>query len=197
MWCRYQKLESINPQNLRIMIFKETKLKGAYIIELEPLEDERGFFARTYCQKKFKKNGINIKIVQCNVSYNRKRGTLRGMHYQKAPHEEAKLISCLRGAIYDVIIDLRSDSPTYCQWFAIELSSNNYRILYVPEGFAHGFQTLDDDTVIFYQMSESYYPECAMGVRWDDKTFGIKWPRITSRIISEKDLNYPLLSYTS
>lgn len=124
------------------MIFKETRLKGVYIIEIEPLEDKRGFFARSFCRKEFETKGLNLHIVQCNVSYNKKNGTLRGMHYQAAPHEEAKLVSCIRGAIYDVIIDLRSDSPTYCQWFAVELTSDNCRMLYIPEGFAHGFQTL-------------------------------------------------------
>jgi dTDP-4-dehydrorhamnose 3,5-epimerase len=171
------------------MIFKETKLKGAYIIELEPIKDERGFFARTFCQKEFTKYNLNSHIVQCNISFNKKRGTLRGMHYQVAPYEEAKLVSCIRGAIYDVIIDLRPDSPTYCQWFAVELSSEDYKMLYVPKGFAHGFQTLEDNTVVFYQMSEFYHPECARGARWDDKAFGIEWP-ISVKIISEKDLSY-------
>ena len=172
------------------MIFKETKLKGAYIIELEPLEDERGFFARSFCQKEFEEHGLNPRIVQCNVSFNKKKGTLRGMHYQVAPHEEAKLVSCIRGAIYDVIIDLRPNSSTYCQWFATELSAENYKMLYVPEGFAHGFQTLEDNTVVFYQMSEFYHPECARGVRWDDSTFEIEWPEVSKRIISDKDQSY-------
>ena len=151
------------------MIFKETKLKGAYIIELELLEDERGFFARSFCIDEFKKNGIDFNIVQCNISYNKEKGTLRGMHYQIAPYEEAKIVSCIRGAIYDVIIDLRQESPIYCKWFAVELSAKNYKILYIPKGFAHGFQTLEDDTVVFYQMSEFFHPECTRGVRWDDK----------------------------
>ena len=174
------------------MIFKEIKLKGAYIIELEPLEDERGFFVRNFCQKEFKEHGLNFPIVQCNISYNKKKGTLRGMHYQVAPYEEAKLVSCISGAIYDVIIDLRPDSPTYCKWFALELTAHRspltaaYKMLYVPEGFAHGFQTLEDNTVVFYQMSEFYHPECARGVRWNDPAFGIEWP-IKQLVISSKD----------
>ena len=172
------------------MKFIETKLKGTYIIELEPMEDERGFFARSFCQKEFKKHGLNPRIVQCNISFNKKRGTLRGMHYQVSPYEEAKLVSCIRGAIYDVIIDLRQDSPTYCQWFAVELTEENYKMLYIPKGFAHGFQTLEDNTVVFYQMSEFYYPECARGVRWDDSTFEIEWP-LSEQVMSKKDLSYP------
>jgi len=168
------------------MIFTETKLKGPYIIELEPLEDERGFFARSFCQKEFEEHGLNPFIVQCNVSFNKEKGTLRGMHYQVAPHEEAKLVSCIKGAIYDVIIDLRPDSATYCQWFAVELSAENYKMLYVPESFAHGFQTLEDNTVVFYQMSEFFHPECAGGVRWDDPAFEIEWP-IKKLIVSSKD----------
>jgi len=172
------------------MIFTETKLKGAYIIELELLEDERGFFARSFCQKEFEEHGLNPRIVQCNISYNKKKGTLRGMHYQAAPNEEAKLVSCIRGAIYDVIIDLRPDSTTHCQWFAVELSAENYKMLYVPEGFAHGFQTLEDNTVVFYQMFEFYHPECARGVRWDDPAFRIRWP-LSNRVMSKKDQSYP------
>ena len=178
------------------MIFRETKLKGAYIIELEPLEDERGFFARSFCQKEFEEHGLNLRIVQCNVSFNKKKGTLRGIHYQVTPYEEVKLVSCIRGTIYDVIIDLRPDSPTYCKWFALELTAHcspvttPYKMLYIPEGFAHGFQTLEYDTVVFYQMSEFYHPECARGVRWDDPAFGIEWPEVGKRIISEKDQSY-------
>jgi dTDP-4-dehydrorhamnose 3,5-epimerase len=171
------------------MIFKGTRLKGAYIIEPEKLADERGFFARTYCQEEFEKHGLNIRIVQCNISYNKKRGTLRGMHYQVAPHEEIKLVSCIKGAIYDVIIDLRPNSPTYTQWLNVELSSQDYNMLYIPEGMAHGFQTLEDDTVVHYQMSEFYHPECAKGVRWNDPAFGIKWP-LRNPLLSEKDKGY-------
>jgi dTDP-4-dehydrorhamnose 3,5-epimerase len=171
------------------MIFAETRLKGAYIIEIEPLEDERGFFARSFCQKEFEEHSLNFSIVQCNLSYNKKKGTLRGMHYQIAPHKEARLVSCIRGAIYDVIIDLKEHSPTYRQWFAVELTAENYRMLYVPEGFAHGFQTLDDNTEVFYQMSEFYHPECARGVRWNDSAFGIEWP-LPNPILSDKDRGY-------
>jgi dTDP-4-dehydrorhamnose 3,5-epimerase len=172
------------------MIFKETKLKGAYIITIDPIEDERGFFARSFCVKEFEKYGLNPSITQCNISYNGKKGTLRGMHYQVPPHEEAKLVRCTMGAIYDVIIDLRPDSPTFKQWVATELLANNRRMLYIPEGVAHGFQTLEDHTEVFYQMSEFYYPECAKGVRWNDPTFGIFWP-VDAQMISIGDQQYP------
>ncbi|UCH52124.1 MAG: dTDP-4-dehydrorhamnose 3,5-epimerase [Chloroflexota bacterium] len=172
------------------MIFKETSLKGAYIIELEPLEDERGFFARSFCQKEFEEHGLNPRIAQCNISYNKKKGTLRGMHYQSTPYQEAKLVCCTKGAIYDVIIDLRKDSPTLKQWIAVELTAEDHRMLYVPEGFAHGFQTLKDDTVVFYQMSEFYHPEFSKGVRWNDPAFRINWPD-DIRVISDRDRQYP------
>lgn len=173
------------------VIFTETKLKGAFIIEPERLEDGRGFFARTFCQEEFKVHGLNPRVVQCNISFNKKKGTLRGMHYQVAPHKEAKLVRCTRGAIYDVIVDLRPDSPTLKQWVAVELTADNRRMFYIPEGFAHGFLTLEDDTEVFYQMSEFYHPECARAVRWDDPAFGIKWPTAGQRIISAKDRGYP------
>lgn len=173
------------------MIFKETELKGAYFINLEKNEDERGFFARTFCEKEFSARNLTIQVKQCNVSYNEKKGTLRGMHYQAAPHEEAKIVSCTRGAIYDVIIDLRSGSSTYCKWCAIELSAQNYLSLYIPKGFAHGFQTLENNSVVFYQMSEFYHPESARGIRWDDPLFLIEWPS-NDKIVSAKDTGYPL-----
>jgi dTDP-4-dehydrorhamnose 3,5-epimerase len=172
------------------MIFKETKLKGSYIIEIDSIGDERGFFARSFCAKEFEKYGLNPRIAQCNISYNEKKGTLRGMHYQVAPYEEAKLVRCTMGAIYDVTLDLRPDSPTFKQWVATELTANNRRILYIPEGVAHGFQTLEDHTEVFYQMSEFYYPECAKGVRWNDLTFGIFWP-VDVQMISIGDQQYP------
>lgn len=185
------------------MLFKETKLKGAYIIELEPFLDERGFFARSFCQKEFKLHEINLDIVQCNISYNKKNGTLRGMHYQAAPSAEAKLVSCIRGTIYDVIIDLRPDSPTYCKWTGIRLTAHcsqltayslpltaPYRMLYIPKGFAHGFLTLEDDTDIFYQMSAFYAPGYGRGIRWNDPAFGITWPGEIS-VISDQDKSYP------
>jgi len=174
------------------MKFTETKLKGAYIIEPERLEDERGFFARTFCQKEFEAHGLNSSLVQCSISYNKRKGTLRGMHYQVAPNAEVKLVRCTKGAIYDVIIDLRSDSPTFCQWISVELNIENHRMLYIPEGFPHGFQTLEDDTEVFYQMSEYHASEYARGVRWNDPVFGIEWPENTKIIISEMDLSYPL-----
>ena len=172
------------------MIFTEINLKGAFIIEPERLEDERGFFGRTFCQEEFRAHGLNPRLVQCNISFNKKKGTLRGMHYQIAPHEEAKLVRCTMGAIYDVIIDVRADSPTFKQWVAVELTVENRRMLHVPEGFAHGFQTLADNTEVFYQMSEFYHPECARGVRWNDPAFGIEWPD-DERIISAGDQQYP------
>ena len=173
------------------MIFHETRLKGAFIIEPERLEDDRGFFARTFCIEEFRKHGIEFRVVQCNISFNKKKGTLRGMHYQIAPYEEAKLVRCTRGAIYDVIIDLRPESPTFKQWIAVELTAENRRMLYVPKGFAHGFQTLEDNTEVFYQMSEFYHPEYARGVRWDDPAFGIEWP-IKEIIVSAKDASWKL-----
>jgi len=174
------------------MIFTETILKGAYVIEPEKCEDERGFFARSFCIEEFEKQGMDFRIVQCNISFNKKKGTLRGMHYQVSPHQEAKLVSCIRGKMYDVIIDLRQDSQTYCKWFSVELNENNYKSLYIPEGFAHGFQALEDNTVVFYQMSEFYHPECARGVRWDDPVFGIEWPHQPT-LINEKDQTWSLI----
>ena len=158
------------------MIFTATELDGAYRIEPERLEDERGFFARMWCQEEFKAHGLNPNLVQCNVSYNKRKGTLRGMHYQVAPHEEAKLVRVTRGAIYDVIVDLRPTSPTYRQWASAELSAENRATVYVPPGFAHGFQTLTDDAEVFYQMSESHHAESSRGLRWDDPALGIEWP---------------------
>ena len=171
------------------MIFTETKLNGVYILEIEKLNDERGFFARTWCKQEFVKYGLNSNLSQCSISFNLKRGTLRGMHYQISPYQETKLVRCTAGAIYDVVIDLRPDSATFCQWFAVELSAENRCMLYVPEDFAHGFQTLEDNTEVFYQISESYAPEYAKGVRWDDLAFDIRWPA-GDRIISSKDASY-------
>ncbi|QJD88249.1 dTDP-4-dehydrorhamnose 3,5-epimerase [Cohnella herbarum] len=173
------------------MKFTETPLSGAYIIDLDRIEDERGFFARTFCVKEFSARGIILNIVQANTSYNKKRGTVRGMHYQLPPHAEPKLIRCVRGSIYDVIIDLREDSETYLKWFAAELNEQNQKMIYVPEGFAHGFQTLVDDTEVFYQMGEYYHQEAATGVRWDDSKFQIFWP-LEVAVISVKDRSYPL-----
>jgi dTDP-4-dehydrorhamnose 3,5-epimerase len=172
------------------MIFTETTLKGAFMIEPERRHDERGFFARTWCQREFEAGGLSPEWVQCNVSFSRQRGTLRGMHYQAAPYEEAKLVRCTMGAIYDVIIDLRHESPTFRRWLALELTADNRRMLFIPQGFAHGFQTLADDTEVFYQMSQFYAPEYARGVRWDDPAFGVSWPA-EKRIISERDRGFP------
>jgi dTDP-4-dehydrorhamnose 3,5-epimerase len=171
--------------------FIETKLKGAYIIEVEPIEDERGFFARSWCQKEFMEHDLNSNLVQCNISFNRKQGTLRGMHYQAKPHEEAKLVRCTMGAIYDVIVDIYPDSPTFKQWVAVELTAENRKMLYIPGGMAHGFQTLVDNTEVFYQMSEFYYPQSAKGVRWDAPIFNIDWPENDQLVISDKDRSYP------
>lgn len=168
------------------MVFDELEVKGAFVIEPEKKEDERGFFARTWCQKEFVAHGLNPRLVQCNISYSKKKGTLRGLHYQAPPHEEAKLVRCTRGAIYDVILDLRRDSPTFKRWIALELIAESNRMVYVPEGFAHGFQSLEDDTEVFYQTSEFYHPESERGVRWNDPTFGVEWPLEVS-VISEKD----------
>lgn len=173
------------------MIFTETKLKGAFIVDIDPLEDERGFFARAWCEEEFKKHGLNPRLVQCNISFNKKRGTLRGMHFQVAPFAEAKLVRCTVGSIYDVIIDVRPASPTFKQWFSVELSAENRRALYIPDGFAHGFQTLMDNTEVFYQMSEPYRSECAHGIRWDDSAFSVQWV-IPVEIVSDRDSNFPL-----
>ncbi len=172
------------------MIFTETKLKGAFIIALEPREDERGFFARSWCEDEFKQNGLNPRLAQCNISFNKKRGTLRGMHYQVAPFAEAKLVRCTMGAIHDVIIDLRPNSSTFKQWIDVELTAENRCMLYIPEGLANGFQTLLGNSEVFYQMSEFFHPECARGVRWDDPLFAIEWPVTPHRIISETDRSY-------
>ena len=171
------------------MRFIETKLKGAYVIEIEPIFDNRGFFARSWCQQEFSDRGLDPNLVQCNISFNAKKGTLRGMHYQVNPHEEAKLVRCTQGAIYDVIIDIRPDSPTFKGWIDVVLSADNRRMLYISRGFAHGFQTLDDNSEVFYQMSNVYHPESARGIRWDDPEFRLEW-QIESKIISERDLSY-------
>jgi dTDP-4-dehydrorhamnose 3,5-epimerase len=171
------------------MIFTETALKGAFIIEPELIKDERGFFARTWSEREFAEHGLASRLTECNISFNRKKGTLRGMHYQLAPYAQAKLVCCFRGSIYDVIIDLRSDSRTFKKWVAVELSASNRLMLYVPEGLAHGFQTLADNTEVFYQMSEVYAPEGARGVRWDDPAFAIKWPQ-DERTIIARDQTY-------
>jgi dTDP-4-dehydrorhamnose 3,5-epimerase len=175
------------------MIFTETQLRGAYIIDLERREDERGFFARTWCRDEFAAHGLDTRLAQCNVSFNEKPGTLRGMHYQVAPYAESKLVRCTAGAIYDVIIDLRPKSATFTRWVAVELTAANRRMLYVPEGFAHGFQTLAENTEVYYQMSEFYHADSARGVRWNDTAFGIRWP-VPDPILSPRDREYPDLT---
>jgi len=172
------------------MKFFETKLKGSFIIEIEKLEDERGFFARIWDQKKFAEMGLNPKLSQSSVSFNKKRGTLRGIHYQITPYQETKLVRCNRGKIFDVIIDLRENSKTYRQWLGIEINSENNNMLYIPEGFAHGFQTLEDNTEVFYQISQEHMPEYARGKLWNDPIFNISWP-IKSPIMSDKDKQWP------
>ena len=172
------------------MRFTEAPLAGAFVIEAERHEDERGFFARTFCEREFAERGLNGHVAQGNLSYNARRGTLRGMHYQRAPQAEAKLVRCARGAIHDVILDLRPASPTYLRHFAIRLDEENRTLLYVPEGVAHGFLTLEDRTEVAYQMSVAYSPDHGAGVRWDDPAFGIAWPEPV-RVIAERDRTYP------
>lgn len=173
--------------------FIETRLKGSYVVEIEKDEDERGFFARTFEKKKFLELGLDIELFQCNISFNKQKGTLRGMHYQDSPYEEVKIVRCSRGKIFDVIIDLRPDSTTYRNWFGLELSCENYKMMYIPKGFAHGFQTLEDNTEVFYHMSDCHMPEYARGIRWDDKVINIKWP-LKPTIISDKDQSYKPIS---
>ena len=172
------------------MRFVETPLAGAYVVEIEPLEDERGFFARSWCREEFGARGLSAILAQCSISFSKARGTLRGMHYQASPFEEAKLVRCTAGAVYDVILDLRADSTTFKRWFAAELTTANRKMLYVPEGFAHGFQTLEDNSEVFYQISEFYRQGYARGVRWNDPAFGITWPA-GEKIISERDRSFP------
>jgi len=172
------------------MKLTSTPLHGAYVIELEPVMDERGFFARTWCSQESKLLGLNPNVAQCSTSFNIRKGTLRGMHYQDEPYPEAKLIRCCAGGIYDVILDLRHTSASYRKWFAVELTAANRKMLYAPEGVAHGFQTLTDGAEVFYQISESYRPELARGVRWDDSLFGIEWP-IGDPIVSQRDRTFP------
>ena len=177
------------------MKISSTPLEGAKVVELEKVKDERGFFARSFCSHEFELHGLNPLVVQCNVSFNPRRGTLRGMHFQRPPHEETKLVRCTRGIIYDVIVDLRPESRTFRQWFAMELSATEGQALYVPPGLAHGFQTMTDDCEIFYQMSETYRPGAAGGVRWNDPAFSITWPHVNP-IISSRDASFPDFVWT-
>jgi len=171
------------------MKFTETELKGGYIIDLQKIEDDRGFFARGWCKNEFEEHGISSNLAQANISFNKFKGTLRGLHYQASPYEEAKLVRCIKGGIFDVMVDLREGSPTYGKWVGAELTAENHRMLLVPEGFAHGFQTLEDDTEVFYQVSEFYTPNAEQGARYDDPVFAIEWPLEVS-VISDKDANW-------
>ena len=176
------------------MIFEETSIRGAYVISPEPICDERGSFSRTWCQYEFERRGLNAKLVQCSTSFNARAGTLRGLHFQRPPHMEAKLVRCTRGAAFDVLVDLRRESPSFGAWTATEVSVANGRMVYVPEGVAHGFQTLEPETELFYQISTYYAPEFASGLQWNDPDIRIAWPEPpTERIISAKDRTLPLL----
>lgn len=172
------------------MRFDETKLPGVFEISLEPMNDERGFFARSWCRHEFERHGLNPAIAQCNISFNEKKGTLRGVHFQGEPHPEDKIVRCTQGSIYDVVVDLRPDSATYKKWIGVLLSAANRRMVYVPKGCGHGLLTLEDRTEVYYQMSEFYYPELSRGIRWNDPAFQIKWPDQPS-VMSERDRSYP------
>jgi dTDP-4-dehydrorhamnose 3,5-epimerase len=181
----------VNETGGQKLILNETELTDAYIVDLEPIADSRGFFARAWCERELGEQGLETRIAQCNMSFNRRKGTIRGMHFQRPPHEEVKLIRCIRGALFDVIIDLRPESATYKNWIGVELSDDNRRALYVPKGFAHGFQTLVDNTETFYMVSAFYAADAGAGVRWDDPAFGIDWPLGQPTEISDNDRNWP------
>jgi dTDP-4-dehydrorhamnose 3,5-epimerase len=170
--------------------FTETRIGGVFLVDLEPVADDRGFFARTYCEEEFRRNGLEPRIAQSSMAFNARRGTLRGMHFQREPHSEVKLVRCTSGGVYDVVIDLRADSPTFRQWFGTELTARNRRMIYIPHGIAHGYQSLEDETEISYQMSAPYRPEAAAGVRWDDPAFAVRWP-LEVTAITERDRSYP------
>jgi len=171
------------------MVFSETTVKGAYVIDIEKRRDDRGFFARAWCKKEFEERGLNSAPVQMNIAYSRNAGTVRGLHYQMPPYGESKLIRCIRGAIYDVIVDLRQDAPSYMRWTGVVLTEDEYKMVYVPEGCAHGYQTLAEDSVVLYQVSQYYKPESERGIRYDDPAFNIKWPIAENLVVSEKDRN--------
>jgi len=171
--------------------FEETKLKGAYLLKPERFDDARGFLARSFSAREFEQRGLNPCVAECNISFSRKKHTVRGMHFQHGPHAQAKLVRCTRGAVFDVIIDLRPGSETYAQWIGVELSAENRYLLYVPEGFAHGFQTLVDDAELFYQISANYAPGNEGGVRWNDPAFAIEWPEREVVVINDRDRTYP------
>lgn len=171
------------------MTFTETPIAGLWVIELEPVRDHRGFFARTFCEDDFRARGLESHVAECSIAFNARAGTLRGMHYQREPHGQVKLVRCARGAVYDAVIDLRPHSATYRQWFAVELTAENGRMLYIPKGLAHGYQTVEDGTEISYQMSSPHHPEAAAGVRWNDPAFGVPWPREVT-VIADRDATY-------
>ena len=173
------------------MIIRDTKLEGAFLVEPELREDERGFFTHVWTRRELAARGVACDFAECNASFSRRRGTLRGMHYQAAPHGQAKLVRCTRGSIYDVGIDLRADSPTFRQWVGFELSERNRLMLYLPAEFAHGFQTLEDDTEVLYMTTAPYAPDSGRGVRWDDPAFGVRWPEVGERILIARDREYP------
>jgi dTDP-4-dehydrorhamnose 3,5-epimerase len=172
------------------MTFTETPLAGAFLIDLELREDERGFFARSFCQDEFRSRGLDARVAQCNISFSERKGTLRGMHFQVPPHEETKLVRCTMGEIFDVIVDVRPSSKSYGEWFAARLSARNRQMIYVPAGFAHGFQTMTDEAEVFYQMSDSHHPESARGIRWNDPALSVRWP-LVEPIVSQRDMNFP------
>jgi dTDP-4-dehydrorhamnose 3,5-epimerase len=172
------------------MKFTPTEIADVFVVELEKREDDRGFFARGFCQREFEEHGMVSQVVQANISYNKYKGTLRGMHYQVSPYEETKFLRCTKGAVYDVIIDMRPESLSYMKWFGVELTDKNYKMLYVPRNFAHGFQTLEDETEVMYLVSEFYAPQSERGVRFDDPAFNIQWPLKVAQI-SEKDAAWP------
>ena len=174
------------------MIFRDTKIPGLMVVELDKIADERGFFARSFCARDFADHGIAMRVAQCSVSFNDKRGTLRGLHYQAAPSTETKLVRCTRGAIFDVAVDLRPESPTYCRWIGMELDADAHRAMFIPSGCAHGFQTLSDQAEVFYLMGEAYDPALDRGVRWNDPSFAIKWP-LEPTMISKRDAGFPSL----
>ena len=176
------------------MQFTELPIVGAYVIDLEPHLDERGFFGRTFCRREFESHGLSSTIAQCSTSFNLRRGTIRGLHYQAAPHEEVKVVRCTAGGIYDVIVDLRAASPTFGTWYGASLTADNHRMIYIPPGVAHGFQTTENNSEIFYQISTDYVPDAARGIRWDDPHLAIDWPYPEDRIISQRDAAFPMLS---
>ncbi|HEY7908794.1 MAG TPA: dTDP-4-dehydrorhamnose 3,5-epimerase [Thermomicrobiales bacterium] len=172
------------------MLFTETEIRGAFILDAEEIADERGFFARSWARDEFEAHGLNPHLAQCNLSYNHRKGTVRGMHWQVAPHAETKLVRCTQGGIYDVIVDLRADSPTYLRWIGVDLTAKNRRALYIPEGCGHGFQTLADATEVLYMITEYYTPAAARGMRWNDPAINVTWP-LDVTVISERDAHYP------